>query len=117
MFTIFLAIEKTFPEAKLMFCILHLKQNLELFLGRKMQMNKDERTQIIREIFGSRESKEGLIWAQNENSFDLRLGAICRNHEFMTTERYMVEFVDRLRRNVCNQSWVSHGMLKGVACI
>ena len=96
-----------------MFCVLHLKQNLELFLGRKMQMAKDERTAIIKEIFGSRETKEGLIFSKNENSFDLRLEAICRDHEELMAEAYMQTFVERLRSNVCHYAWITHGMLKG----
>ena len=99
------AILTAFPDAALVFCTLHLKQNLDRHL-RLRNVSIKRRREIRHAIFGGNEVT-GLTSCEREEEFIEKQLVFKANYAEFFDERYMNEYLKRILDNVLNPHWLT----------
>ena len=104
---IVLGLEKSFKEAVIVFCTLHLKKNLKRYMLKKLKTSKKEFNGVYRRIFG----RNGIIHCKHGEEFDTfkenLLEKYGRLFEGSEGSNYLQDFLDRIERNVMYPHWVT----------
>ena len=96
------AIEDTFNDVILVFCSLHLKDNLVRHM-RTRNLPAKVKGKIMSAIFGT----NGLVHCENEDEFNGRKLIFENKYGQFLSKPYMDDFLERVLRNVMNPAWVS----------
>lgn len=102
------AIEATFHGVSLVHCSIHLRKNLKRFLSKKLDFPSKKVNKIVDRIFGG----DGLLSHSSVVGFDYALEEFIADYPDLMEKTYMVNFMERIRKNVHSPHIQTNGRLK-----
>ena len=102
---IVLGLEKSFKEAVIVFCTLHLKKNLKRYMLKKLKTSNKQFNGVYRRIFGT----HGIIHTRHGEEFDtFKENLLEKYGKLFEGSDYLIEFLDRIEKNVMHPAWVTN---------
>ena len=104
------ALESVFPEAAIVFCVIHMKKNFARHLDKKMRVDLQVIKKLRRQIFFD---EDALIKSEDEEEFNKRKNIFDAQEEVQelyAASGYLKDFLERVLSNVLHPKWLTKGI-------